>query len=337
MQITYEESLRLKGIAILMMIWLHCFNNWFNPDYSYDAFVYIGNYPLVYRLSYIAGSVVPLYCFLSGYGLCKKQPYHFSYVRQKIWKLLCIYWLVLTFFVGTTFLINNHYYDYSLVSLLKNYSSIDPTYNGTLWFLFPYVLLFLLSNLVFRILDRHVVMGILIILFLFLFSNYILKKEAQNEISELPAIVGQIMNFLKILFPFSLGYIAAHYKWELVDKGLSTKKRMYIIGGLFAILLTKLFISSYAMCYIYVIPLILFFHYLKYNKWFDSFLCKLGKYSTYMWFIHAYFTYYIFHTYVYAMKYPVLIFICVVFISYILSLLFEKIYKSIVSLKVFRL
>lgn len=83
MDITYEESLRLKGIAILMMIWLHCFNSWINPDYVYEAFIYISNYPLAYRISYIAGSVVPLYCFLSGYGLSKKRPYNFFYVRKK--------------------------------------------------------------------------------------------------------------------------------------------------------------------------------------------------------------------------------------------------------------
>ena len=333
MNITYEESLRLKGIAILMMIWLHCFNSWINPDYSYEAFVYIGNYPLAYRISYIAGSVVPLYCFLSGYGLTKKRPFNFSYVSQKIWKLLRMYWLVLTFFIGVTFLVDKTYYDFSIRTLLENYLSINPTFNGSLWFLFPYILLFVSSNWIFKILDRYIVSGIIIILFMFLFSNYILKKEALNEIDKLSIGVKQIMNFFKILFPFSLGYIAAHYNIKFLYNDIFLKNRIYIGSGLFIIVLSKLFISSYAMCYIYVIPLILFFHYLKYNYKIDNFLCSLGRYSTYMWFIHAYFTDYIFHTYVYEMKYPFFIFIFVVTITYILSFFFEKIYNAITGLK----
>lgn len=329
MDITYEESLRLKGIAILMMIWLHCFNSWINPDYVYEAFICIGDYPLAYRISYIAGSVVSLYCFLSGYGLCRKRPYNFSYVKQKIWKLLCIYWLVLTFFVGITFLIDRTYYDFSIMSIFENYSSINPTYNGSLWFLFPYMILFVVSNYLFKILDKHLVWSFIIICFMFILSNYILKKEAQKVIPKLPVIVEQTMNFFKILFPFSLGYIAARYKIKSLYSEYIVKNRNWILAGLFLVLLSKLFISSYTLCYIYVMPMILFFHYLRYSNWIDIALCKLGRLSTYMWFTHAYFTYYIFHTYVYEAKYPVFIFIIVVMISYILSLFFEKMYKII--------
>ena len=35
MNISYEESLEIRGIAILMMLWLHCFCNWSSPEYTY--------------------------------------------------------------------------------------------------------------------------------------------------------------------------------------------------------------------------------------------------------------------------------------------------------------
>lgn len=237
----------------------------------------------------------------------------------------------MTFFVGVTFFINRAYYDLSIISILENYSSINPTYNGSLWFLFPYMILFVVSSYLFKILDKHLACGLFIILFMFIFSNYILKKEAQKEISELPVIAELTMNFFKILFPFSLGYIAARYKTKSLYNEYIIKNRNWILSGLFLVLLSKLFISSYTLCYIYVIPIILFFHYLRYSNWIDTALCKLGRLSTYMWFTHAYFTYYIFHTYVYEVKYPVFIFIIVVMISYILSLFFEKINKIITA------
>ena len=57
----------LKGIAILMMLWLHLFNN-IDADKALGCLIWIGDTPLVYSLTY-ACNPVPFFLILSGYGL----------------------------------------------------------------------------------------------------------------------------------------------------------------------------------------------------------------------------------------------------------------------------
>ena len=72
---TKEQTTYIKGIAILMMLFLHLFNHW-NPG-EYSAWLYIGDRPLVNIIAR-ACSPVGIFLMLSGYGL------HYVYVRNKL-------------------------------------------------------------------------------------------------------------------------------------------------------------------------------------------------------------------------------------------------------------
>ena len=63
---TKEQTTYIKGIAILMMLFLHLFNHW-NPG-EYSAWLYIGELPLVNIIAR-ACSPVGIFLMLSGYGL----------------------------------------------------------------------------------------------------------------------------------------------------------------------------------------------------------------------------------------------------------------------------
>lgn len=58
-------------------------------------------------------------------------------------------------------------------------------------------------------------------------------------------------------------------------------------------------------------------------------LIKLGDNSMNMWMIHSWFCYYIFHDFIYSLKYPLLIFVVLVVISYVCSLAVNKIAQPI--------
>lgn len=334
MNISYEESLEIRGVAILMMLWLHCFCNWSSPEYTYTDYIWLGGYPLSYRLTYIAGMVVPLYCFLSGYGLCKKYPFSISYIKTKIQKLFCQYWLVLIVFFIISLLIDSSYYDLSINSILGNLVGYNTSYNRTLWFLLPYILLFISCPIFFKLLARaKIAIGcISIILILFIIANWILKMEAQGKFGYSVFIV-LIANYFKLLFPFCLGVIAAFYPAPNTLNNFVKKKRFFCLLVLGGILLSKLVIPSYTLNYFYLIPGIIFLHLLNKPLYLKSFLIKLGEKSTYMWFIHGYFTYYIFHSYIYKMRYSVFIFAGVLIISYGLSFAFSYIYTKLLSLR----
>lgn len=337
MNISYEESLEIRGIAILMMLWLHCFCNWSSPEYTYISYIWLGGYPLPYRLTYIAGVVVPLYCFLSGYGLCKKHPFNISYLKTKIQKLFCQYWLVLVIFLALSLSMDFSYYNLSISSLLGNFVGYDTSYNRTLWFLLPYILLFISCPILFRLLSRKNIMVVClsIILVLFVLANWVLKLEAQGKF-EYSAFIILIANYFKMLFPFSLGFIAAFYPIPNSLKILIEKRRLLWLFVLGIVLLSKLFIPSYTLNYFYLIPGILFWHLLDKPLCLKHLLVKFGKKSTYIWFVHGYFTYYIFHPYIFCLKYPIFIFMGVLLVSYGLSFLFDYIYTKLSSLKLTR-
>lgn len=333
MNITYDESLRLKGIAILLMLWLHCFNNLHSPGYSYLSFIMLDGVPLVYRSTYIAGVVVPLYCFLSGYGLCNKNSFDWKYIRKKLINLLCKYWFVLTVFVVVSTIIDRGYYNFSLNSILGNYLGYDTTYNGTLWFLLPYVLLFLTSRFLFKIFrqKKYSFLSTVLIITFFVLSNWFLKLDANNELAFSTPILVLFLNYFKLLFPFYIGYIAVSFSISDKYKRFFINYRIMIMLLLVIVILTKLFISSYSLCYFYLIPVILFLQNLKYPEAISKILIIFGKQSLFIWFIHGYFTYYIFHPYIYDLKYPLFIYVAVVVISLLLSYILEYLYDCFMS------
>ena len=61
-------------------------------------------------------------------------------------------------------------------------------------------------------------------------------------------------------------------------------------------------------------------------KWLDSVMFYLGKNSTTLWFIHTFICYYLFHDIIYALKFPLLIFMVLISVSLILAYLFDMIH-----------
>ena len=69
---TKEETQQLKGIAILMMVWLHLFGTNLEILDGCEKYIYLWNGdPLIYVMRKFARMCVVFYTFLGGYGLCK--------------------------------------------------------------------------------------------------------------------------------------------------------------------------------------------------------------------------------------------------------------------------
>ena len=62
-----EYTSYFKGIAILMMLFLHLFQH-LEWDASLNCLLYVGEVPLVYYIARICNPV-PFFLILSGYGL----------------------------------------------------------------------------------------------------------------------------------------------------------------------------------------------------------------------------------------------------------------------------
>ena len=76
MEITLQKSNQLKAIAILMMLCLHLFNRDHNG--LFEPLYFVWSKPLSFYVSLFCDACIPVFCFVSGYGL------YFNYLKNSI-------------------------------------------------------------------------------------------------------------------------------------------------------------------------------------------------------------------------------------------------------------
>lgn len=146
----------LQGMAILLMIYHHFFN-----DLSvYGESLRFWNGDAVIRFAWFGKICVGIFAFVSGYGMCRalekgRQERNAGFfnalgrsyltcVRQ-ILKILVRYWVILIFFMAFFFVLGRKKFDGS--EFLLNFLCINPTYNGAFWYVEQYVKMLLLLPL----------------------------------------------------------------------------------------------------------------------------------------------------------------------------------------------
>ncbi len=71
-ELTKDDSKILKGIAILFMLGLLLYNRLDINGY-YTPLVYVKGYPIIYYISFLFDSCVPIYCFVVDMQLIYKK------------------------------------------------------------------------------------------------------------------------------------------------------------------------------------------------------------------------------------------------------------------------
>jgi hypothetical protein len=74
----------------------------------------------------------------------------------------------------------------------------------------------------------------------------------------------------------------------------------------------------------YVTAFILLFVCIKRPAWLDRSLNAFGRRSTSMWLVHTYFCYYLFQDFIYGFKSPLLIFLVLLCISYLVAVVVDR-------------
>lgn len=329
---TKEQTTYIKGIAILMMLFLHLFNHW-NPG-EYSAWLYIGDRPLVNIIAR-ACSPVGIFLMLSGYGL------HYVYVRNKLslkgqvkrlLKIYIHYWLILLIFVSIGHYVNESAYPGSLSKLLLNVSSLSSSYNAETWFLFPYTLLSLTAPFVFRFINKWGGYAVLSVSFvLYTISVYIISRYIAPA-KDYDAWYNFVLVYFDVLLSFVVGAVFHFY----VSKGkwrahFLEKHSLYAVVALVTTFIINCFFTisvvAPAFEFIYVFLLI----HIKFNVHIAHILQRLGRQSMVMWMTHSFFCYHLFHDFIYGFKYPLVIYVVLIVISYVVSIPITSIAKQIIS------
>ena len=327
-----SETLQLKGIAIFIMVFLHLFKQRENVDLCLTYIDLFGE-PLISQLVKFTEICVPLYLFLSGYGLyILFQREGNIHPLKRIFKLYLHLWVVILCFIPLACIVAPSSYPKSVWIFLENFIAWKPSYNWEWWFIFPYVLLLSVANYLFRCVQRWNLICILLVSGFIYVSSYLCISVCKPLLKEF-YILSHIMESLRMSSSFLWG--AMFVKYDIIDKIKNTihlERRWKNIILLLLLLLAiglRALIPIHAISVFFMIFLVCWFALIDKSKIVESLLMKIGGHSTNIWLVHTFFCYYLFHDFIYSLRYPVVILVVVLVFSLISSMLLGKIYQSI--------
>ena len=314
--ISKDRSTQIKGIVIVMMIFLHLFNG--NHTDLCINLLYIGDVPLAKWLSN-ACNPVDFFLLLSGYGLAytyeKRRLYVLSQLKRII-KLYVHYWVILALFLSIGFYIHPTLYPGNINKLMLNAIGWESTYNAEMWFLFPYCLISLASPLIMRGINRlGNKQALLITAGVHVATCFFISRYGEEYLYGNMLLYNPLL-FFHLLYAFTTGVCLYQCGTELNGK-LSSIQTIVLILLLVAIVAT----FGNSVAYMIYVPLMIFlFCQISYPTWLENILMELGRKSMAMWMIHTWFCYYLFQPQIYSLRYPIVILGGAILLSYITAI-----------------
>lgn len=344
--ISLQDSCILYGLAVVFMVFHHCFCIPERLDYNYIPV--LGSFELEARIAYTGKLCVAFFAFISGYGFAQKcgsdnnlVKNFISDLRASIRSLLHFYsklWFVAIIFIPIGIFFFGVPFDSR--KFLRALFLGEGGYNGEWW----YVRQYLRFLVVFPFLDllssflkekrqtKEYVFGIGIVLL----SIGILQKAVPLE---------KVINLIKnlIISPYMLIFVMAFLigkfnVFEYIDRKLQISSG---ISGLICFLLiivrfTYTVHPSQNSGDIVIAPLLIFFivkriHFDggKVKKEMKKTLKFMGKYSTFIWLSHTFWIYYYFQDIILLPHYSLLIFVWALFISLLNGILLDILYHKL--------
>jgi len=341
---TKDLSKELKGIAILMMLWLHLFcSDDVANRYSPMFYFYNGD-PMPLVLRKICSMCVPLYIFLGGFGLAKTNEntvWGEKKIRQNAKRVLNLYvnfWVVFLLFFPLGCIFNPSLFLASATEDVCNILSLRTTLNGAWWFLFPYAVLTLFSTYIVKWMylmsnrKELLYMTLALVLYITTYITDNLYGERFRDLSFLGIAYNSIYNIFRIEFVFLMGICYAKHEWiDIVYAKLRHRKHLNAEIGVVVLLLLLLKLCIGASGIInpwFVFILIPLYAMMRRRQLVSKFATFMGGHSTNMWLCH-FFYYYIFGYAIFGLKYPILIFVALVLLSLLSSYIINIFYHPL--------
>lgn len=329
MKITIQQSNQLKAIAILMMLCLHLFNR----DYIglFQPLIFILKKPLIYYLSLFCDACVPIFAFVTGYGLYYKYILNKSAYKNdninRIKKIYINYWIILFLFaIVLGLMLGKEGYPGGLIKILLNITGLDPSYNGAWWFFSIYIFFVFTSDFWFRLIDiikpaRYFLILLIVYLLSFYFRVYKVNVF-DNEI--LNWFYRQFALYFCTLFQFMLGAFALKCDWNKrvssIFKNLKFKNWI-IIFLILGLIVFHAFVPNFIIAPFTALVFIYLFIQMDLPEFLENTLDFFANHATNMWLTHMFFYIIYFSGFVYSFQYVPLIFIVLVLLCVLSSYL----------------
>lgn len=315
MILTRNQTVVIKGIAILFMIFFHLFGCSIKYEQA-SLFTSITQLPRL--MGYFCGNCVAMFVFATGYGLSISSNLTLLKILNKVLKLYTVTWVISLVLVPIIIFLG--YKTFNISDLIKTIFCVGG-YNPMYWFIALYPLLLL----TFKQIANYSSKFLLLLFTLFLITSII--DNIYHLFGKFPLINFFFNNYI-ILTPYLLAGI-------LIAK-MPSKCNKYVqqyhipitllivgIGLLMLYFHTNIFYQIYCTLFIPVFCIAISF--IKQN-WLKCLLIKIGNMSMMLWLTHGFLFYY-FYQYFYYPKYWLLVFFLFMTASYILAMLMDKLIK----------
>ena len=340
MELSKEQIKRTKGVAIIFMIILHLFCRKDIQGY-YDTSLFINNVPFIYYIALLGGACVPIYCFASGYDLYigykkKYLDYYKYYNRIRILKFLINFWIVLILTCIAGYLLGmKEIYPGSVSNLLGNILLIKSTYCGAWWFVQTYVILVVLSPIIFKLIDKYDSRIVVFLSMVIYFIAYL--QRIKNVIPISNEVISLIINAIVLFGTSQLSFvIGAVFVKEGIYSKISSAifnikgKNLICIIGIIGLVVVHGFIETMFIDPFIAVIFICLFNLMNLDSLSKKIWNFFGTHSTNMWLTHMLFYMNFAEEFVFASRNVVVIFLVLVGLSIISSYLINMIYKPII-------
>ena len=310
---TKNETTILKGVAILLMLFLHLFNH---IDGMCHYFVLLGEEPLCLFMSR-ATNPVAFYVLLGGYGLYYVHKKGDKRRITRIINLFITFWLITTIAVIIFNSLGRNFFDNNFILAINVYLGFSPHINHPAWFLLPYALISLSSKHLFDLFDKYKPWLVIIAMLAFkLITSYIVSR-GQNVLPHHEYIYTIVLYF-HLLPTFIIG--ATIHRFDIVTYIRERTNPKFALLLLLCLFIVRCTFTTSIFDTIYAIIFISLFLCIRRWKFVDLSLEMLGKHSTNIWLIHAYIYGPLLHDYIYGLKFTPLVFLGLILTSLIASI-----------------
>lgn len=336
---TKQQSSILKGVAILMMLWYHLFQR---DDMSQlcTSLITINEVPLAHIISR-ACYPVTFFMILSGYGLSylyQQGKLHAKDQFRRLLRLYIHYWVILLIFVSIGVFVNPDRYIIDPLHLAANITGLHCTYNGETWFLLPYAINCLLAvwymPTLFRIHTWRQALPLLIGYALCFGGMKVLMMKYGDALDNttIKIFIFQIVYLITNFFYFALGVLLFRLYQHYGETTFARKNIWIVAAALLILIAVKSCFKVTLLDGVYAFLFILLFLHLPLHHSISNALTKLGQHSMPMWMTHTFFAVYLFQDFIYSFRYPLLIFVALVTVCYLVSFPVLWISKRIIKL-----
>jgi hypothetical protein len=358
--LTKNDTRTIKGAAVILMLMHHM---WAFQERIADGglrgLIPLGNTYFFVFLGHFGKVCVPLFFFLSGYGLTKSYEGRKFDVLERLKKLYVSYWKVFVIFIPIAFLFFGNqgvyavdasfcgrYNVFSVRELVLNFLGIFDTYNYEWWFLRCYVLMILCFPFIRYAagkcspVAKFLIILIITVLFGKVFPDiwYAFLGEARqgNLIYDSFFCMGEPFYACFVMGVFCAENDLLDRISAFLDRAGKLRAAVEILLILAVILLRQVFLRKY-YDFIYA-PLLcvilpdLARRFPTLGKLFDVF----GQENTNIWFIHSFFCYYFYGIVriVVATHWAVPSFVTLAVMSYAAARLVTLFWQKMLSLRI---